>query len=94
MTQRLSIKVTRRTAAQIEQVAAWWELNRPAAPGAIEEELERAFAFLSAELGVGAIARNVKLRDSRPTESVGKLSFPLSSRDDTRLAAPFGVPRW
>ncbi len=65
MIQRLSIKVTRRAAAQIEQVAAWWELNRPAAPGAIEEELERAFALLSAEPGVGSIARNVKLRDVR-----------------------------
>ena len=87
MTQRLSIKVTRRAAAQIEQAAAWWELNRPAAPGAIEEELERAFAFLSAELGVGAIARNVKLRDSRPTESLEKLSFSPSSSGDAQLAA-------
>ena len=62
MTERFSINVTRRAAAQIQKVAAWWALNRPAAPGAVEEELERALALLSAQPSVGSIARNVKLR--------------------------------
>ena len=65
LTRRLSIRVTRRAADQIEQAAAWWALNRSAAPGAIEEELERVFDLLSVEPGVGSVARNVKLRGVR-----------------------------
>jgi plasmid stabilization system protein ParE len=65
LSQRLSIKVARRAAAQIEEAAAWWESKRVAAPGAIYEELERAFALLSSQPGVGARARNAKLAGVR-----------------------------
>jgi plasmid stabilization system protein ParE len=57
----LPIKVTRRAAAQIYEASAWWEVNRPAAPAAIREELERAFALLAAQLRIGCMARNTKL---------------------------------
>ena len=40
-------------------------LNRPAAPGAIGEELERAFALIAAQPRTGAIARNARLADVR-----------------------------
>jgi len=40
------VRPTKRAARQIRE-AAWWERNRPAAAGAIREELEQAFALLS-----------------------------------------------
>jgi plasmid stabilization system protein ParE len=45
----------------MEQAVAWWHDNRPAAPGAVEDELERAFDLLSTKPGIGAVARNVAL---------------------------------
>jgi hypothetical protein len=36
----------RRGAAQIEEVARWWAANRPAAPDAVRENVEKAFALL------------------------------------------------
>lgn len=39
----------------------WWDKNRPAAPGAVREELERVFALISVQPGVGARATNLRL---------------------------------
>ena len=44
MTRR--IKVERRAAAEIEAARNWWLENRPAAPAAFDEELERAFDMI------------------------------------------------
>ncbi|MGQ0546270.1 MAG: type II toxin-antitoxin system RelE/ParE family toxin [Betaproteobacteria bacterium] len=63
MTRRLSI--ARDAQAQIEAAAAWWKANRPSAPGAIREELDRLFSLLLVQPGLGAAARNAKLKDVR-----------------------------
>lgn len=34
-----------RAAAEIREAAAWWAANRPAAPGAFQEELRQAYAL-------------------------------------------------
>jgi plasmid stabilization system protein ParE len=39
----LPIKITHRAAAQIDEAASWWLANRPAAPEALGEELQKAF---------------------------------------------------
>ena len=40
------IKLERRAAAEIETARNWWLDNRPAAPTAFDEELERAFEMI------------------------------------------------
>lgn len=42
----LELFVSRRAAREIDRVAGWWAVNRPAAPGAVRKDLEAAFAFL------------------------------------------------
>ena len=65
MTSPLPIRVSRRAAAQIEEAASWWALNRPSAPGAIQQELERALSLLVLQPGLGARALNVRLEGVR-----------------------------
>ena len=56
-------------------------MNRPAAPDAIEEELERVFGLLSQEPGVGSIARNVKLHGVRRVH-LSRIRYHLYYRAD------------
>lgn len=65
MTRRLTVVVTSRAAAEIDEAAIWWNRNRPAAPGAIREDLTRALSLLAAQPRVGAVARNTRLRGVR-----------------------------
>jgi plasmid stabilization system protein ParE len=48
-------------ARAIAEAAEWWVANRPKAPEAFAEELERAFQLLASQPSIGAQARNVKL---------------------------------
>ena len=50
----LELFVSRRAAREVERIVQWWELNRPAAPGAVRLELQAALTLLFAqpELGV------------------------------------------
>lgn len=65
MTSRLRVDISRTAAAQIEQAAAWWTDNRPAAPDAVYRELERALALLAMQPSLGARATNLRLRGVR-----------------------------
>ena len=58
----LPIKVTLRADRQIQRAATWWLANRPKAPEAFKEELQRGFGLISQQPGVGARATNVKLK--------------------------------
>jgi plasmid stabilization system protein ParE len=61
----LPVFVTESAAAAIREASEWWLENRPAAPTAFAEELERAFALISVQPGIGARARNVALEGVR-----------------------------
>ena len=61
MTNAFAIRVSRRAAAQIDKAVAWWAQNRPVAPNAIREELERVFALLAVHPNLGASAQNTRL---------------------------------
>ena len=61
MSKPLVVRPTRRAAEQIKEAARWWEENRPAARGAVREDLEQVFALLSRQAGVGARARNARV---------------------------------
>ena len=65
MTSPLQIKVSQLALAQIEEAAAWWAENRPSAPGAVRQELDRILGLLSVQPGLGARARRAKLTGVR-----------------------------
>jgi plasmid stabilization system protein ParE len=61
----MRIRVTKRSDAQIDQAASWWEQNRLYAPGAVDEELAEAFSLLAVQPGIGAPALNARTRGAR-----------------------------
>ena len=65
MSRPLEIEVSELAATQIRAAADWWRLNRPKAPNAIHEELERAARLISLQPQIGARARNVALAGVR-----------------------------
>jgi plasmid stabilization system protein ParE len=61
VTRPLPIKVTRRAAREIAKACQWWDANRPAAPGAVQQEIARVFRLIALQPGVGAQAKNAQL---------------------------------
>jgi plasmid stabilization system protein ParE len=57
----LQIEVSNLARAQIHAAQDWWRVNRPKAPNAIREELERASLLISVQPEIGARARNISL---------------------------------
>ena len=49
----LDLLISRRAAREINRVADWWAANRPAAPGAVRQDLEAAFALLLEQPSIG-----------------------------------------
>ena len=65
MSRKFPIRVVRSAADQIMEASAWWDGNRPKAPDAFREEIERAFELISVQPQIGAKAGNVKLAGVR-----------------------------
>jgi plasmid stabilization system protein ParE len=65
LTSPLVVKVSRRATSQIEQAAGWWRDNRPAAPGAIREDVALALVLLATQPGIGVPARRTKSKGVR-----------------------------
>lgn len=61
----LRIQVTDDARTQIEAAVVWWAKNRPAAPGAILEELDRTLVLLCLQPTMGARARRASLSGVR-----------------------------
>jgi plasmid stabilization system protein ParE len=61
----LSIKVSPRAQAQIEEAAAWWAQNKPGAPRAIPDELARILSILLTQPGIGVTERRQRIRGLR-----------------------------
>lgn len=61
MSRGLPIEVSDLAKAQIRAAEEWWRLNRPKAPNAIHEELDRASILISLQPQIGARATNVSL---------------------------------
>jgi plasmid stabilization system protein ParE len=61
LSQRLPLQITRRAAREIRSASGWWDENRPAAPDAFREAIEKAFDLICTQPGAGSIAGNVKL---------------------------------
>lgn len=65
MTEPLAVEVSNLATSQIAAADEWWCVNRPKAPRAIAEELERAVQLISAQPHLGARARNASLEGVR-----------------------------
>jgi plasmid stabilization system protein ParE len=61
----LTVEVTPRALAQLEQAAQWWQANRPAAPGAITEDFAAAIKLLARQPGIGARSTSQRFPDLR-----------------------------
>ena len=61
----LRIEITDNARAQISTAAAWWAKNRPAAPDAIRDELDRTLDLLRVQPAIGTIARRASLPEVR-----------------------------
>jgi plasmid stabilization system protein ParE len=61
----LRIEITDNAQAQISTAAAWWAENRPAAPNAIREELDRILDLLRVQPAIGTSARRATLSGVR-----------------------------
>ncbi len=57
----LHIEVSKLADRQIRETDRWWRENRPKAPNAIREELERVAALIALRPHIGARATSVKL---------------------------------
>jgi plasmid stabilization system protein ParE len=61
----LPVRIVSTAARSILDAAEWWVSNRPKAPAAFAEELERALQLIATQPAVGAQALNVKLAGIR-----------------------------
>ena len=61
----LEIRISPRAAAEIEMAAAWWQENRPSAPGAVRVDIARTLALLSVQPGLGAPIRKPRVPGAR-----------------------------
>jgi plasmid stabilization system protein ParE len=61
----LEVFVSRRAAREIERIVAWWQVNRPAAPGVARQDIEAVFALLAAQPGIGTRVRQASSPEVR-----------------------------
>lgn len=65
MSDRLPVEITALASRHIRTAEEWWRQNRPAAPSAVRQELEKALALIAGQPGIGSRATNVKLMGVR-----------------------------
>ncbi len=65
MTRARRLDITDVAQGHVVAAAAWWTKNRPAAPDAVVEDLDRVLGLLLAEPELGARARSTRLPDVR-----------------------------
>lgn len=61
----LEFFVSRRAEREIERVALWWAVNRPAAPGAIRQDLRAALNLLVVQPDIGVRVNEASSPDVR-----------------------------
>lgn len=57
----LRVRVSARAAKQIAAAAEWWSQNRPAAPGAIRNDIGQSLTLLAEQPGIGTEYRGTRL---------------------------------
>ena len=91
----LRVKVSARAASHIRKAAQWWAENRPAAPGAVRQDIGDALALLAQQPGIGAAYDGAKTRDVRRL-LVGRIRYFIyyrPTRDALEVLAVWHVSR-
>lgn len=65
MSEPLRIRISPQALAQIEEAADWWAKNRPAAPGAIRQDITEILAVLVLQPGIGMPTRRGRVKGLR-----------------------------
>ena len=65
MTGVLELHITKRAARELDRIAQWWASHRPAAPGAVREDLDAALALLLEQPGLGVIVSEASSPNAR-----------------------------
>jgi len=61
----LELFVSRRAAREIERVVQWWAVNRPAAPGAVRQDVQAALNLLIVQPDIGVYVKEASSPDVR-----------------------------
>jgi hypothetical protein len=80
VSEALEVVVSAPAAEQIRASAEWWRLNRPKAPDAIREDLDRASLLIAIQPDLGARARNVVLPGVPLAPDTGSIRSVLPPR--------------
>jgi plasmid stabilization system protein ParE len=59
------VRIKPRARREINEAAAWWSENRPAAPGAVSHDLQEALELLVEFPGIGTKVENTKSPEVR-----------------------------
>ena len=65
MSEPLRIRISPQALAQIEEAAEWWAKNRPAAPGAIRQDIAEVLTVLVLQPGIGMPSRRGHIKGLR-----------------------------
>jgi plasmid stabilization system protein ParE len=65
VSEALRIQISPQALAQIEEAAEWWAKHRPAAPGAIRQDIAEILAVLVLQPGLGMPARRGRIKGLR-----------------------------
>jgi plasmid stabilization system protein ParE len=90
---RLQLHTTRRAAREIRAASKWWDENRPAAPDAFRDAIDKAFELIRTQPEIGAVATNVKLSGVRRI-LLSKVQYYLYYREKSTPHAVEVVAIW
>ena len=93
MSPQLALQVTRRAAREIRVASKWWDENRPAAPDAFRDAIDKAFELICTQPNIGAFAGNVKLPGVRRL-LLSKVQYYLYYRVKDKQRAVEVVSLW
>ncbi len=90
---RYRLRVAPRAESTIREAAAWWLDNRPKAPHAFEEDLEKAFGLISSLPRAGQSVRHSRIDGIRRV-LMGRVRYYLYYRVDEDAEAVEVLAAW
>ena len=91
----LRVKISARATLHIHTAAQWWAENRPAAPGAVRQDIGESLALIARQPGIGAAYAGAKTEDVRCV-LVGRIRYFIYYRptaDTLEVLAVWHVSR-
>jgi plasmid stabilization system protein ParE len=87
------LHTTRRAAREIRAASKWWDENRPAAPGAFRDAIDKGFELICTQPEIGTVATNVRLPGVRRI-LLSKVQYYLYYRVKSKPQAVEVVAIW